>query len=554
MDLSKLEIRDIPDPWQRGIDAGWNVVDGVTVRTDRTLEADVAIIGSGAGGAVAAEILSAAGLKVILIEEARLQSSNDFNLNEGDAYRNLYQDGAARVTKDGAIAILQGRAVGGTTVVNWTSSFRTPPQTLDFWRDNFAVRDLDRESLDPWFARMEKRLNINRWAMPPNANNDILKRGCERLGWSWDLIPRNVSGCWNLGYCGMGCPVNAKQSMLVTTLPAAMEHGATLLHSVRAQQLAHDGTRITAVECLPLGLDRNPTGARLTVRAGTVISAGGGINTPALLMRSSVPDPFARVGKRTFLHTTTFAFGDYGDEVVNGFYGAPQSVYSDEFVWRDGPAGAAGYKLEMMPMHPGLMASLLGSFGDRLRGEMERLPNLSASIAMLRDGFHPESEGGTVELADDGAPVLDYPLSDYLLEGARRSHLSMVEMHFAAGARRARAVHGQASFVSSWKEAKQEIGSLTYQRGYVGLGSAHVMGGCGMGEDEKLCVTDSDGRYRHLDNLYVFDGSVFPTSLGVNPQLTIYGITARNASRLAATLTANAVASRAPGPGMSVGM
>lgn len=537
MDLSKLEIRGIPDPWRRGIAAGWNVLDGATVTADRTLEADVAIVGSGAGGAVAAEILSAAGLRVIIIEEARLLSSDDFDLDEGEAYRNLYQDAAARVTKDGAIAILQGRAVGGTTVVNWTSSFRTPRQTLDFWRDNFAVRGLDRDSLDPWFARMEQRLNISRWAMPPNANNAILGRGCERLGWSWDVIPRNVDGCWNLGFCGMGCPVNAKQSMLVTTLPAAMAHGATLLHGVRAERLTHDGTRVSEIVCLPLGRDRTPTGARLRVRATAVVAAGGGINTPALLLRSRVPDPAGRVGRRTFLHTTTFAFGDYGDETVNGFYGAPQSLYSDQFVWRDGVAGAMGYKLEMMPMHPGLMASLLGSFGERLHADMARLPNLSASIALLRDGFHPDSEGGTVELADDGAPLLDYPLTDYVLDGARHSHLSMVEMHFAAGARRARAVHGQASFVSGWKEAKRQIESLTYRRGYVGLGSAHVMGGCAMGEDDTLCVTDSTGRYRHLDNLFVFDGSVFPTSLGVNPQLSIYAISARNATALAQALT-----------------
>src|SRR5690606_39911754 len=112
----------------------------------------------------------------------------------------------------GSIAILQGRAVGGTTVVNWTSSFRTPEQTLDVWKNRSGVSGMQRNELDPWFEKMEQCLNISKWAMPPNANNDVLKKGCEKLGWSWAIIPRKVDGCWNLGYCGIGCPTNSKQS------------------------------------------------------------------------------------------------------------------------------------------------------------------------------------------------------------------------------------------------------------------------------------------------------------------------------------------------------
>ena len=137
-DLSKLEIRNIRDPWENA-DQRWQVIDGAQQTRDRTLEADVVIIGTGAGGGVSAEILSQRGLKVILVEAGRLRSSRDFNLDEGDAYRHLYQEGALRATKDGAITILQGRTVGGTTVVNWTSSFRTPEQTLDFWQRQYMI-------------------------------------------------------------------------------------------------------------------------------------------------------------------------------------------------------------------------------------------------------------------------------------------------------------------------------------------------------------------------------------------------------------------------------
>ena len=535
-DLSQMEIRGIPDPWKQGIAAGWNVIDGAALEQDRTIEADVVIIGTGAGGGVAAEIMTAAGLSVVLIEAGRLKSSDEFLLDEAEAYRDLYQEAAGRTSKDGAIAILQGRTVGGTTVVNWTSSFRTPEETLAYWQSQFGVAGMLRKEMDPWFEKMEARLGIEKWLVP-NANNDVLKRGCEKLGWSWDLIPRNVRGCWNIGYCGMGCPTNAKQSMLVTTLPAAMEKGATLLHSTQAWQLEQDGKSVSAVTCRTLGKDKLPTGVTVSVKAKTVIAAGGGINTPALLLRSQVADPHQRIGKRTFLHTTTFCLGDY-ETSIDGYYGAPQSTYSDEFVWKHGVDGDMGYKLEVMPMHAGLISAVSATFGARSSEDMHRLPHLSSAIALLRDGFHEQSVGGAVELNDRGEPLLDYPLTEYVLEGARRTHLTMAEMHFAAGAKRVRAGHGDATFTSTLEQAKAQIEKLAYKAGTVGLGSAHVMGGCALGSDETQCVADSDGRFKYLDNLYIFDGSVFPTSLGVNPQLTIYGMTARNASALALKLTA----------------
>ncbi len=534
-DLSQLTIQGIPDPWQLGARDGWHIIDGAVLEQDLTLEGDVVIVGTGAGGGVSAEILTQAGLKVILIEAGRLKSSDAFNMDEAEAYRDLYQEGGTRTTKDAGISILQGRAVGGTTVVNWTSSFRTPDQTLTHWQQAHGVEGMSPEQMAPWFERMEKRLNVNRWLVPPNANNDVIRRGAEKLGWHWDAIPRNVDGCWNIGYCGTGCPTNAKMSMLVTTLPEAMKAGATLVHSTEAVTLAHDGTRVTAVNCQAMGTDRQPTGRRVTVHAPTVIVAGGGINTPGLLLRSKVPDPHQRVGQRTTLHAVSCAFGIFDDEVA-GYYGAPQSLYSDEFVWRDGVTGKVGYKLEALPVHPGITSALLDTFGERLHEEMDAMPNLAISLALMRDGFNEANPGGTVELRADGTPVVDYPINDYLLEGARHSLLSQVEMQFAAGARQVRARHSDARMHGSWAEARDAINQYTFAPHYVPFGCAHVMGGCAMGSDEKIAVAHSDGRYQHLDNLYLFDASVFPTSIGANPQLSIYAITARNATLLAEKL------------------
>jgi len=239
----------VPDPFREGLARGWKTYNGAQLNDDLTLEADVAIIGSGAGGGTTAEILSAAGYKVLLIEEGPLKTSSDFKLLEDQAYSSLYQEGIGRMSKDGAITILQGRAVGGTTLINWTSSFRTPEPTLEHWAKEHSVKGHSPADMAPWFEKMEQRLGVAPWMVPPNANNDVIRKGCEQLGYSWHVIPRNVRGCWNLGYCGMGCPTNAKQSMMVTTIPATLEKGGELLYLARAEKLLINGDKVTGLRC-----------------------------------------------------------------------------------------------------------------------------------------------------------------------------------------------------------------------------------------------------------------------------------------------------------------
>jgi len=522
----------VPDLFAEGLARGWTTHDGSRLQQDLTLEADIAIVGSGAGGATSAEILSAAGFKVLLIEEGPLRTSRDFDMREARAYRSLYQEAIGRTSKDGAITILQGRAVGGTTLVNWTSSFRTPAQTLQHWAREHGVRGLSAEALQPWFERMEQRLGVAPWAVPPNANNQVLRRGCERLDYHWAVIPRNVRGCWNLGYCGMGCPTNAKQSMLVTSIPALLDKGGELLYLARAERLQVRGEQVIGLDCL--GMDERcvaPTGRRIRVIARHYILAGGGINTPGLLLRSEVPDPHQRVGKRTFLHLTNFCAAQF-DERIDAFSGAPQSIYSDHFQWRDGTAGPAGYKLEVPPIHPALAATLLGDFGSENAQRMAALPHTHAMIALQRDGFHPDSAEGSVELRDDGSPVLDYRMTAYAWDGIRRAFLSMAEIQFAAGARAVLPLHADARYVKTARAARELIERLDLAPYRTRLGSAHVMGGCAMGEDPRQAVTDSLGRHHQLGNLSIHDGSLFPTSVGANPQLSIYALCAKLATQL----------------------
>ncbi len=527
----------IADPVAAGLARGWKVVDAAALRDSQRIDCDVAIVGTGAGGGISAELLAKAGLAVVLIEEGPLASSREFRMREADAYPRLYWDSAARKTRDKAINILQGRAVGGSTTVNWTSSFRTPPATLAFWRDRFGLSDYSEAALAPWFAQAETRLSIRPWAMPPNENNGLLARGAAALGISTATIRRNVAGCANLGYCGVGCPLDAKQSMLVTTIPAALERGARLYTRLRALRFEFDGARIVRLVCAALRDDGlSESGVTVVVHARHFVAAGGAINTPGLLLRSAAPDPYRLLGRRTFLHPTVISAALF-DQRVDGFAGAPQSLYSDHFLEVDPIDGPLGFKLEAPPLHPVLFASTLHGFGQPHADLMKRFAHAHALIALLRDGFHPDSRGGEVTLASDGRAILDYPLNEPVWDGVRRAFLAMAEIQFAAGARTVFPVHELAGGYTRFAEAKAAIERLPLKPLLARVVSAHVMGGCAMAANERAGVVDGRGRHFHVDNLSIHDGSIFPTSLGANPQLSIYGIVARMTSALAAELT-----------------
>ena len=525
------------DPWVAGLASGWRVSDASSFDAAFADEADVIVIGSGAGGGVAADVLSQMGLKLIIVEEGPLVTSRDFHMTEAAAYPALYQESAARKTRDHAISMLQGRCVGGGTTVNWTSSFRTPPSTLDFWRERLGLQELGVAELAPWFEKMESRLGVAAWTTAPNANNGVLARGAARLGIPTASIPRNVKGCADLGYCGMGCPIDAKQSMLVTTLPSALATGARLYTRLRAERLVLRGDRVEAVDCVAVdsaGRAR-PVTARLHARH--YLLAAGGIGSPALLLRSGAPDPHARLGRRTFLHPTVVCAALMPD-TVGGYAGAPQSVYSDHFLKTQAIDGPLGFKLEVPPLHPVLFATTLQGHGQAHAAIMREFTRVHAMIALLRDGFHEASAGGVVGLRDDGSPLLDYPLTDLVWEGARRALAVMAEIQFAAGASRVYAVHEDCAGWDSWAEARAGIAALSLAPLLTRVVSAHVMGGCGMGAGAKDGVVNAHGAHFQLENLSVCDASLFPTSIGANPQLSIFALAARNASRLAAALGA----------------
>jgi choline dehydrogenase-like flavoprotein len=278
-----------------------------------------------------------------------------------------------------------------------------------------------------------------------------------------------------------------------------------------------------------------PSPHRLTLRARHFVLAAGAIGSPAVLLRSGLPDPHKRVGTRTLLHPTVVSAAIMPHR-VEAYAGAPQSIYSDHFLDTLPPGGPAGFKLEAPPVHPILGGITLPGFGAEHAKWMASFPHLQVVIALLRDGFHAGSPGGTVKLRGDGSAVLDYAMTPYLWEGARRAFLAMAEIQFAAGARHVMPMHEGATPYESWAKAKAAIESLPMEALRARVVSAHVMGGCAMGPDPATSVVNEAGRHHHVANLSVHDGSVFPTSLGANPQLTLYALAARMADGLAKSL------------------
>lgn len=511
------------------------IVTGDDVTGDVAVECDVCIVGSGPGGSWLAYELVSQGKSVVMLEEGGYHTRAQFDLTEGKAFAGLYQELGDRTTDDRSIYVLQGRSVGGGTTINWCSCFRTPDRILKHWADVHGVEGVTKEALTPHWDQIEKRLHIAQWPLEKiNKNNRVLWDGLGKLGYERGLIHRNVNGCADLGYCGMGCPIDAKQSMLVTVIPDAVEKGLTLYANASARRLESSGRRVTTVHADILDpTTQRPKGPKLKVTAKVVAVSGGAVNSPALLLRSGL-DAGGKVGKRTWLHPVVVMMGMFDDK-VEAFSGAPQSVYSHHFIER-GP-GKLGYFLEVSPLHPLVAATIGTSNGAPLMALMKQVPYLQVCLGITVDGLLPEEQGGTVKLRDGAYSRLsfDYALGPANWEAFKAASREMAKIQFAAGAKKVVSLHAEPVVMESANEL-DKLDAASWGRGKLRVVTAHQMGGCQMGKDPKTSVVDSTLKFHGMDNLFVVDGSVFPTSLGVNPQETIMGL-----SRFASKFVAAAV-------------
>lgn len=494
------------------------IIGGDTLSPNTSIETDFCVVGSGAGGSMAAAVLARAGARVVVLEEGGHFTRKDFNMQESWAYPALYQEQGNRATDDLSIIILQGRNVGGGTTVNWTSSFRTPEATLRLWEQKHGVTGLDTATLAPHFEAAEQRLAIGAGVEADvNRNNRKLWDGATRLGWNPSLIRRNVKGCARLGYCGMGCPLDAKQTATITLIPDAIADGASVYSYCRARQLENDHGRVRAVVAELIDPTRGRPRGRLVVHTTRgVVLAGGAINTPALLLRSRTGNGSGQVGRRTFLHPTVPMLSFYA-EPIEAFYGPPQSVACHHFADRK---DRVGYFMETAPIHPMLAALAFPGHGDAHRRVAERVAYAQATISLLIDGQHDDT-GGTVSASSDGRIKLRYPLPDTLREAAIDALQNMARLQLAAGAVEVMTLHDPPLVIRSERDIAR-IAEVPFGPNLHTMFSAHQMGGCAMGADPRRSVVNAHGKHHEFQNLWIADGSIFPTSLGVNPQLSIY--------------------------------
>ncbi len=515
-------------------DAGaGRILTGSDVVADVEERCDVCVVGSGAGGSVVAARLTAVGARVVVLEEGPWFRPAEGDMQEATAYPRLYQDHGQRATTDLSITVLQGRSIGGSTTVNWNTSFRVPDRVLAHWRALHGLDALTPEALAPHFAAVEERLHVREVpAEGVNANNAVLWEGAGRLGWRRERTRRNVEGCSYLGYCGMGCPTGAHLSADLTYVPDAVAGGARVYANARARTLLREGRRVTAVraEIFDPRTDR-PTGRTVTVRPRLLVLSGGAVNDPELLLRNDITLA-GKVGARTFLHPVVAMVGVYPHR-IEGYYGAPQSVASHHFADR-GP-GKVGFFLEAAPVHPMLAAVSVGGFGAVHEEAMRDLPRTAALIALTVDGFLPGEVGGTVSLRGDGRIAIDYPIRDEIWEALREGSKALARVHLAAGAERVVSLHEDPVEIRGERDVAA-LDRAPWEAGRLVIFTAHQMGGCCMGRDPERSVVGPDLRLNAHENVFVVDGSVFPTSLGVNPQLTIFALAHWASGHVAAAL------------------
>ena len=495
------------------------------ITSDTAMSCDVVVVGSGAGGGTVAGVLAGAGLDVVVLEAGGYHNEADFTHLESDAFNRLYLDGALNTTADGGILILAGSTLGGGTVINYTTSFDTPPSLRKEWDAEAGLVEVF--TGEPYAESLEAvrtRLNVNTEHGWPSNRDQLMEKGLAELGWHVDEMPRNVDGCTaaDCGYCTMGCRIGAKRSITNTYLADATSRGARIVTGCRVDRVLSDDGRATGV----IG----QVGAhRLTVTAKSVVLAAGALHTPAILLRSGIGGPAA--GRYLRLHPVTAVWGRF-DERVDPWTGILQTRYSDQFSNLDGDG--YGFKLETAPIHPVFPAAFFGwEDGASYKRDVLGLGHLSVGGILLRD-----KSFGSVVLRRDGTPLWKYVVSRsdraHVREGVRRA----AEVYAAAGAKEIlastiRPVRWRPGLGEGVDRFLADVDSIGYGSNQTAYFTFHQMGSARMGNDPATSVVGSTNQVHGMADLYVMDASCFPTASGVNPMLTIAAIAHRGATLLA---------------------
>lgn len=492
------------------------IYDASTFALPASLSTDLCVIGSGAGGMMAAMVAAEAGVHTLVLEAGELVTPQDMSQREEQMFPRLFWDSANRATRDTAVKIHQGRGVGGSTLHNQNLCKRIPRAIRERWAKSRGLSHLDLDTWDGLYAEVERLLGVEPIPLDQrNKANQLLERGVQALGWKGGGLAHNRRGCTASGFCELGCSYDGKNNASKILLPRAVAAGAQVVSLCQATRLIVEGGAVRGVEAVALDRrTRRPLG-RLSIWAQRVCVAGSATSTAALLLRSGVHGPPGSTGDTLRIHPAVVAAGDF-DEEVRAWDGVPQSYECTEMLDLEAEASELRTWILTAFAHPIGTATLVPDHGEAHRALMHRYGHL----AVLANVVHDETCG---QVRPDGELGLSL---DYWPVEADRRALSLglwasAKLLFAAGAQRV--------WVPTRKLVSIERGesfdflkSMGIERHELAVVAVHPMGTVPMGDDPKVAAVGSDGRHHHVRNLWVADGSLFPTSIGVPPQISIY--------------------------------
>ncbi len=502
---------------------------------DTTLEADVCIVGSGAGGGVMAGELSARGLHVVVLEAGGYFDDADFNQLELVAYQNLYWRGGPAATGDLNVSLQAGSCLGGGTVINWTNSLRTTPWVREQWEREFGLEGLAGSDFDRHLDAVCERLSVNDRCSELNGPQQRMRAGADALGWSFAYANRNTDATRysfdTAGYMGFGDQSGAKRSTAKTYLQDAFERDAVLVTRCAAERIIVEGGRAAGVQARFSDPQTGRTAA-VTVHAPQVVVAGGALESPALLLRSGIGGPAA--GDYLRLHPCTAVFGYYPED-TQAWRGAPHAGLVHEF---ENLQDGHGFLIEGAQYTTALAASALPfTDGASHKRVMVDFKHGGSLIGLLRDHGH-----GRVTIDHAGMSVPTYSLTDELdIRNTQRAIAAQAQLHHAAGAQQ---IVGLAVGAPTWRWGDDlpafiaRLQRIPLRAGGWTLFSAHQMGSCRMGNDPATSVAGPWGELHDTKGVWIGDGSAFPTSSGTNPMITIMALAHRNAEAVAAAAPA----------------
>jgi len=502
------------------------ILPGSLVTRNLEAEADAVIIGSGCAGAVVAGELQEAGISCLVLEEGGHYTREQYGrFTPAESLRHLYRDyGASVVLGRGDtpnIYLLLGKCVGGGSVVNGGVCFKTPDYVIDSWRNDHGLAEITHEAMEKAFDRVAQRLAIA--PVPEDLHLGGVRRfrsAADRLGYHGYTISRNVKDCDGCCRCIFGCPHDAKRNVLVTYLDQAVKRGTRIFSDARVEKILTKGGKAVGVEARIIHPRSKARGHRIRVRAKVVILAAGAVHTPILLQKNRLANSSGQVGRNLTLHPAARAYGYFDDEVDKD-RGAMQSYVIDEFE-------REAIKLISIAIPPEILAATLPGFGRSNLELMERANHFSSFGTMISD-----VSTGRIRPGPFQTPIMTYRMLPEDKARLVKAVKLLGKIYFEAGAKKVYLpfqLHHEAATMTDLEAITPE----TIAGQEIECSAQHPLGTCRMGKDPKSSVVDPWNETHDVKNLFIVDGSIIPTSVAVNPQVTIMGLATRAARHLIA--------------------